>query len=184
MQITIFWAKTTNDKENYPNAFHPLICHLIDVAVTAKSLWDRVLSETTKKRLARGFGLDDDLERAGNLIAFLIGLHDLGKCSPPFALRGEYDKLTQKNKQTVRLLDLYRNSECFCDGFKPASDAPHGFVTSVELPAILQNEFNFPERLAKNVAEIIGGHHGVFPTSGKLIELTRDGEKSLGGAAW
>ncbi len=104
-----FWAKTTDDKDNpqRQNAFHPLICHLIDVAVAAKLLWDKVLPETTKNRLARAFGLENDLEKAGNLIAFLIGLHDLGKCSPPFALRGEYDKTGWKGKQTVRLLELY-----------------------------------------------------------------------------
>ncbi|HEX8638588.1 MAG TPA: CRISPR-associated helicase Cas3', partial [Pyrinomonadaceae bacterium] len=178
-----FWAKTTDDKNDpqRENAFHPLICHLIDVAVTAKSLWDKVLPETTKKRLVQPFDLESDLERAGNLIAFLIGTHDLGKCSPPFALRGQND--SEKN-QTRRLLELYRNTDCFCENFSKASDAPHGFVTSVELPAILRDKLKFPEKLAKNIAEIVGGHHGVFPTSGKLIELDRDGEKSLGGEAW
>jgi len=178
--LTRFWAKTSHDKR-LENAFHPLICHLIDVASTAKALWNEVLSGTTKNRLAKPFNLENDLEKAGRLIAFLIGLHDLGKCSPPFALRGFND--SEKN-QTSRLLELYRNTDCFCEGFSKASDAPHGFVTSVELPAILQNDFDFPEKLAKNIAEIVGGHHGVFPTSGKLIELNRDGEKSLGGKAW
>jgi CRISPR-associated endonuclease/helicase Cas3 len=167
-EILRFWAKTTHDAATHENAFHPLICHLIDVGAAARGLWDATIPETTKKRLAQPFGLADNLKKAGDLIAFLVGLHDLGKCSPPFALRGKYDAIRQKGKQTVKLLELYRNTDCYCENFKSAADAPHNFVTTVILPAILCEKFNFPERLAENVAEIVGGHHGTFPDSNFL----------------
>lgn len=183
INISRFWAKTTHDKkdESLQNAFHPLICHLIDVAITAKAIWDEVLPNNTKERLAKVFGLEADLEKAGNLIAFFIGLHDLGKCSPPFALRGLNES---EKRQTRRLIELYRHTECFCTDFKTAAEVPHGFVTSVELPAILKDKFKFPELFAKSIAEIIGGHHGIFPTSGKLIEIEKLAEKSIGGKSW
>ena len=186
MDTRRFWAKSTDDKsdKSRENAYHPLICHLIDVGASAHKLWEDVLPVKTKKRLAESFGLKDDLEYAGRLIAFLIGLHDLGKCSPPFALRGKRDKITWKNKQTERLLELYQNTECFCDEFKSASDVPHGFVTSVELPAILSERLNFPIEFAKNISEIVGGHHGTFAASGKLQEIKRSKEKSIGDENW
>ena len=86
-----FWAKTSHDRALKPDAFHPLICPLIDVAVTTESLWNQVLPEITKKRLSRQFGLQNDLVQGGCLISFLAGLHDFDKCSPPFTLRGKND---------------------------------------------------------------------------------------------
>ena len=174
--LSLFWAKTTDDKTGLlrPNAFHPLICHLIDVAASAQAIWENVLTDIQKRRLAKTFGLEDELPEAGKLIAFLIGLHDLGKCSPPFALRGEFDKLKWKDKQTVRLVKLYRDTEYFCSGFKSASAAPHNFVTSVILPPILNKKFGFKLLFAKNIAEIIGGHHGTFPDSNYLTKNTGD----------
>lgn len=168
-EILRFWAKTTHDAARHEHAFHPLVCHLIDVGTAALMLWNEVLPDVTKKRLAEPFGFgEDESDKAGNLIAFLVGLHDLGKCSPPFALRGEYDKIHWKNKQTVKLLELYRNTDCFCGDFKSAAEAPHNFVTAVILPPILRDDFGFPETLATNVAEIVGGHHGTFPDSNFL----------------
>ena len=186
MDTRRFWAKSTDDKndKSRQNAFHPLICHLIDVAVSSQMLWENVLPDKTKKRLAKPFGLENNLEAAGRLISFLIGLHDLGKCSPPFALRGDYDKVRCQGKQTVRLLELYRHTECFCDEFKPAYEVPHGFVTSVELPAILCEKLNFSQEFAKNISEIIGGHHGTFATSGKLREIKKGDAKSIGDENW
>jgi len=196
-EILRFWAKTTHDAESCENAFHPLLCHLIDVGAAAWILWTKVLPETTKKRLAKAFGFenDNDLDKAGLLTAFLIALHDLGKCSPPFALRGQ-NELRNKNSlneslkkhsrksfygkkvwgklQTIEFLKLYQNTDCYCEISKSAADAPHNFVTAVILPPILHKKFGFPERLAGNVAEIIGGHHGTFPDSNHLNNSQSD----------
>jgi len=162
--VSLFWAKTTDDKNNpaRENAFHPLICHLIDVGMSAQAIWESVLTDTQKKRLAKLFGLENELDKAGVLLAFLVGLHDLGKCSPPFALRG---KNKSQSEQTARLYELYKNSEFDLETFSAASDARHEFVTSIILPPILETEFGFPTLLAKSVSDIIGGHHGNFPTT-------------------
>lgn len=160
-----FWAKTTDDKNDpeRENAFHPLICHLIDVAMAAHGIWEKSLTETQKKRLAKPFGLEDDPDQAGNLLAFLVGLHDLGKCSPPFTLRG---KGKNSSEQTARLYALYKDSPFDLETFPQASDARHEFVTSIILPPILEKKFGFKLPFAKKVSDIIGGHHGNFPTTG------------------
>jgi CRISPR-associated endonuclease/helicase Cas3 len=161
---SLFWAKTTDDKidPKRENAFHPLICHLIDVAMTARTIWENVLTETQKKRLAKPFGLENNLREGGNLLAFLVGLHDLGKCSPPFALRGKHKP---ESEQTRRLYQLYKDSPFDMDSFPPASEARHEFVTSIVLPIILEKKFGFQLPFAKKVSDIIGGHHGNFPTT-------------------
>lgn len=175
-----FWAKTTHDTKNYPDAFHPLICHLIDVAASARSLWDEVLPTITKEHLAEVFRFEkDEYDKAGNFIAFIVGLHDLGKCSPPFALRGKNDS---PNKQTVKLLELYQKTEYDCDNFKTASEAPHSFITSVVLPSILEEKYKIKTPLAKNIADIIGGHHGTFPDNNFLTKKT--GVEYCGNEVW
>ena len=82
--ILKFWAKTSKN-EKQPNAFHPLICHLIDVAAVTRKMWQVVLPKAAKNRINKAFGVED----AEDLAAFIAGLHDLGKCSPPFTLRGK-----------------------------------------------------------------------------------------------
>jgi len=187
-----FWAKTSHDSEHLPNAYHPLICHLIDVACVALIMWRDVLPEVTKRRLAKPFGLDCknghcdhtscSLSHAGRVISLLAGLHDLGKCSPPFALRG---KFKDDNDQTKRLCSLYVETDCDCDSFRKAYEVPHGYVTAMTLPPMLEDACGFPPQFAKKISEIIGGHHGIFATESDFQTIEDYGEKrSIGNAAW
>ena len=169
-----FWAKTSKNSAE-PEAFHPLVCHLIDVAVVAKQIWDKVLPKATKERIARAFGeteFDDEvLEKLGNLVAFTAGLHDLGKCSPPFALRGH----NEKGRQTERLLELYRGEPLWLETVEKSKEAPHGYITTIELPEILEENYGFDKKTAEQIGVLIGGHHGVFPNS----EWRKNGGKAI-----
>jgi hypothetical protein len=49
------WAKL--GRETWPDKYHPLVCHLIDVAAVAKRLWDAVLRPPAKRRFAEAVGL-------------------------------------------------------------------------------------------------------------------------------
>lgn len=186
-----FWAKTSPDKEE-PNAFHPLICHLIDVAAVTQKIWDEVLPRATRERTASAFGAtnfdNQTLAKVGWLVTFIAGLHDL-KCSPPFALRGkndpngkesieklilkregkesDYIKKLRRRLQTINFLQIYENTDYHIPGSVPkAICAPHGYVTTIELPEILDKErFGFNKKIAEQIAVLIGGHHGVFPNS-------------------
>lgn len=181
-----FWAKTSNDHINKPNAFHPLICHLIDVACVAQLMWREVLPQATQKRIAGALGLENDsesknnYEQTGKIVAFIAGLHDLGKCSPPFTLRGLNEL---PSGETRRLIELYKDTPFIqLNGRKPklAKEVPHGFVTAIELPQILKEQFGFPNNMAKQIGLLIGGHHGTFPTS----KDTKREESKVGNFAW
>jgi len=185
-QLYRFWAKTSHDKDK-PNAFHPLICHLIDVAAVTLLMWHKVLPTATKRRIAEAFGLEKNLDaenefaETGKIVAFIAGLHDLGKCSPPFALRKTTQNLNQIYNDTSFSLERHQK---ICTGGKIPKplDAPHGFVTAAELPEILQQEnFGASESFSKKVAELIGGHHGVFA---KDLDEIRINDEKVGGKAW
>jgi CRISPR-associated endonuclease/helicase Cas3 len=171
-ELLKFWAKTSKN-EKLPNAFHPLICHLIDVAVVTRKMWQRVLPNAAKNRTNQAFGI----ENAEDLVAFIAGLHDLGKCSPPFALRGLHE-----NKQTKELLKLYRGTPFEMSSVNPSKEAPHGYVTAVELPQILESKFGLNSKIIHQISIMIGGHHGVFPTSQKLNNLKM--ESFIGNHHW
>ena len=60
-------------------------------------------------------------------------------------------------------------------------DAPHGYITAVELPQILETT-GFNQKFASQISLMIGGHHGVFPTSQKLNDLKL--ESYIGKPVW
>ena len=76
--LTKFWGKLGKEKE--AGGFHPLLCHMLDVAAVAERTWDDVLTPAARRRLAAALGLDERAAR--RWVAFLAGLHDSGKCSP------------------------------------------------------------------------------------------------------
>jgi len=62
--------------------YHPLICHMADVAAVAMAMWDVVLPATSRSRIAAGLGLPE--EDAREWVAFIAGCHDLGKATRQF----------------------------------------------------------------------------------------------------
>ncbi|MGH9839492.1 MAG: CRISPR-associated endonuclease Cas3'' [Blastocatellia bacterium] len=181
-----FWAKTPKgkDKARFPLAYHPLLCHLIDVAVVTLRMWDEVLSQAAKKRVTKALGLpmnDVGIALAGKIIAWIAGLHDLGKASPPFAWRGD-------NNETRRLLRLFIAPPFQYQGEQPpqANQAPHGYVTAVTLPSLLC-EFQTDKTLANQIGELIGGHHGIFASNEDLNRLRKSLKKNgiyVGNSDW
>lgn len=158
------WAKLPR-AEKSPDAFHPLLCHMIDVAVVAGAMWRDVLSATTRRSISAALGLSES--QAEGWILYLAALHDLGKASPAFQLRVE----------AQHLATLYSSLGAAPPGIK-ASDCPHGRVTAKELPELLRID----KALAKSLSVAIGGHHGLFPTSDDLLNRCR--MEGTGRGAW
>jgi CRISPR-associated endonuclease/helicase Cas3 len=166
--LSIFWAKTSKDS---PRGYHPLMCHLIDVANVAREMWRSVLPQSARESLAGELRTSD--EEACAIVAWLVGVHDLGKAAPPFALRDGVEHLQRLYDDTPFSASV--------NGRTPAHEAPHGFVTAQALPEILC-EIGFPKRLAKQLSVVIGGHHGTFPRSDDLNQL--EAPNKVGTRAW
>src|SRR3989442_15358321 len=91
MSATIFsenpfalWAKLPH-REEHPGSFHPLLCHMIDVAAVAKASWRDVLAATARRKTAVALGLSEPAAERG--LSYLSARHDLGKASPAFQRR-------------------------------------------------------------------------------------------------
>lgn len=76
------WAKKARAKDPDPAAFHPLICHLLDVGAVAELMWQRGLPASARSWFARQIGLDE--ANAGDWAVFLAAIHDWGKASIAF----------------------------------------------------------------------------------------------------
>lgn len=149
------WGKLGTADES--SSYHPLLCHMIDVAMVTRTMWHYSLSPSQRGGLSIGLGLGDDQDAAGLWCAFLAGLHDLGKASPAFQL--QVDRTRAKVKQRLRDNGLTVSSS------RTSKYTPHGVITAATLPCILTTAFGVGSRIANRIGTVIGGHHGVFPTS-------------------
>lgn len=141
-------------RANGSDSFHPLNCHLIDVGTVAGALWDRALPLSARRWFAQGLGIDEENARAW--ISLLAGLHDIGKASK-----------------------VFQHPEQFVDR------TPHGTISSVVLPDILRaSPFELQPALAKRLATVIGGHHGIFPTSSDIVGAQRQQQTHIGKGDW
>ena len=154
-QLLACWAK--RGRENGSISYHPLICHVVDVAMVAQSMWLSAFSPGQRRRLTKSLGFSEDQDAAGRWCAFLAGLHDLGKASPAFQCRARHDR-----QDIVKRL---RESGLRCKLSQSVSPASHGTITAAVLPQILEGLFDLDPRVAKRIAVIVGGHHGVLPRS-------------------
>ena len=73
-----FWAKLGN--ETWPDKYHPVVCHLIDVAAVARSLWEEVFRLPLRRWLAGRFGLDEpDCATMAVLLRAVASRHRQGR---------------------------------------------------------------------------------------------------------
>lgn len=149
------WAKWNdvskkNDTGKAPS-YHPLLCHMIDVAVVTHLLWNDVVSPTLRQRWSATIELDQ--AAAGRWIAFWAGLHDLGKASPAFQLK-RTDDLFRAQLAALKLLP-----QAHLHG--ALTKTPHGMISDTLLRDLLP-EYGIARKLAQVVADAIGGHHGTF----------------------
>ncbi len=159
------WGKSP-DVELSPGeaVYHPLICHMIDVAMVALRLWQYVLPPVLKEKIQSGLGVET-VEEAGLWLAFFAGIHDLGKATPPFARRWPYGWEVLKRK-----------------GYGPArsdSNMEH-YVMSTYLLRNLLSQMGLPEGIVWPVASVAGGHHGNFPSPSAL----KSAERFAGEGPW
>ena len=159
------WGKTNRQQ---PDRCHPLLFHMMDVANVARLLWDECLPALIRSRAADALGIPED-DPAG-LIAFVCGLHDLGKASPAF-----------QRKLPGIASELSSLGFSFPGG---GTGGRHDELTAATLPQLLGADealVGAEVPLSQLLARIAGAHHGVFPRSDQLLWLGRSG---LGGPEW
>ena len=155
-----FWAKKKESSGTYP-----LLYHMLDTVAVAQELWDNSLHTGGRSFISQALGVPDT--KAGGLVAFWAGLHDIGKASPGFQCQ---DEVTRQELYNLGFPTL-------------GKDPGHGVVTARLLRSYLNDSVGAD--LAYRIATTVGGHHGVFPRSDEVNQAQSgtgcwpDGQKRL-----
>jgi len=164
----LLWGKWRDDTH-----YHPLVCHMVDVAQVARRMWTDIISRAAREAIAQAFGMSKTSVEP--LVALIAALHDLGKASPAFQL---HPSLNATTRARVRALLAKTGLRC-----PPQPEfIPHGEITAAELPRILQEQLGFDVHAASRLATAIGGHHGIFPRSDQILKC--DSKDVVGGSQW
>ncbi len=148
-QLDSLWAKSAREGE--PR--HSLLAHLLDVGAVVGEVLGREPAQS-KAQLAADLGLP--VEQAVHWVQILAALHDLGKATPAF------QSLWDEGKQGVLATGL---------SIELQSDrCPHGLLTEFLLSKLLAGR-GFPSRLARQIAQSVGCHHGRRPSFSELGAL-------------
>lgn len=159
------WGKI--DKKT--GQIHPLLCHMLDVAAVVKIMWQRVLTDGMRGHFSKLLGLSED--DTGELFAFWAGLHDLGKACPGFQRKNDIAKQRLQDEGFSFKIVYGRQT------FK------HGTATALLVPDWLIEQQQLARRWAKQLAGVLGGHHGTWPVPLELqaMEMRQD---ELGTGLW
>ncbi|SDB89702.1 CRISPR-associated helicase, Cas3 family [Raineyella antarctica] len=139
------WAKSSSDRQTWL----PLTQHLADTSDIAGRLFDHWLAHAVKEQWGVCFpgGVDD----ARLAFTWLAGLHDLGKMSPAFAVQVDY------------LAEPMRQAGLDCGTRADMAErklAPHAAVSNFYLFDWLKTEHGWDHATARQVASVLGAHHG------------------------
>lgn len=159
---------------------YPVVCHLLDAAAVFGALWDVLLSDQVREKIARSLGLT--VTEARRVLAFWAGLHDLGKITPPF------------QAQVPEAFAAVRNDPAYvcAPGAERKRAFRHEMATHWAL-AFLFDEAGYPgnSRLMRTavshqVAQLLGGHHGCFGgvLLAKEVAHASAYRSGLGGEGW
>lgn len=130
--------------------------HLDDAADVAGLLWDRWLPRHVCDAISAPAG---GAAAGRALVTFLAGVHDVGKASPAFQVQGPPHLV----------------AACTAAGFDIApsvayerSKLPHALAGQVALEHWLAEEHGGEHPAGRVLGSVVGGHHGLFATTGML----------------
>lgn len=145
--LRLIWGKASGDD------YHPLICHLLDIAATASILLEKYSSNRLTP-LGKMLGFEGKTEWRP-FVLFLIALHDIGKATPAFQMK------VPKYSERLRETEL-----CLPSVQSPAKHTILGHhILSRLLADFLESE------TARFFSLAVMGHHGEYPPFYKASSL-------------
>lgn len=154
------WAKKGRDGTPF---WLPLLTHLEDAAAVAAFLWQRWLPEGTKQIIAEGCGCT--VEEAERLFLFILAVHDIGKATPVFQAKpAQFLPDDLDERLALELATAGLPMQPYSEFSAPRS-SPHALAGMLILEAA---------GCSRNVAAIVGAHHGKPPSSDEAINGGED----------
>ena len=152
----VVWAKL---RDASPQT-HPLLCHMLDTGHVARAIWHQCLGDSQQAWLAGAFGLT--ALQFDPWLAFLASMHDLGKATPAFQIKGckRLPDLPQRLRSAgVAISRLAR----------PGKHDVLGRAALMELHLAGSLPGDLDVGLAADLATLVAGHHGIFPRGDPLL---------------
>jgi CRISPR-associated endonuclease/helicase Cas3 len=170
-QARALWAKTGSGEER--NLWSPLYVHLGDSALIARKLWDEWLPDSIKQYISDFLNGDD--AAAETLVAWLAGVHDIGKATPGFQYKvPERAELVEETGLPVP------------QGHMMNHPPSHAYMGEVIVESWLDNrEWAY----AWTYGCVVGAHHGAPPSSEDVLRKIDEKSKNfpnegLGDQGW
>lgn len=160
------WAKTDRETDDWMS----LPQHMQDSGDVAGMLWDEWLSQSVKRQLVQSCGGSESSARS--LLVFLATVHDVGKATPPFQIKGPPHL---KSQVVAAGFDLKPTHAQF------SQLLPHGIAGEFILEDWLKKSHGWKGKSAEPLGLVVGGHHGVFPAAS---QLDNDLKIGLGAGYW
>lgn len=167
------WAKSSFDQAERQYSFLPLFAHLLDTATSMDTLLDGWVSpslDQLARRQFTGHSKWSPQERMRAAALFLAASHDIGKLSPAFACQVDWLSEKMNVQGLIHEPDVKAERRLL----------PHG----------LAGDIIVTEWLAKRgvsgagaLGSIVGGHHGIPPSSTQVREA-RLRTNLLGSGPW
>lgn len=157
------WGKS----RAHDDAWLPLVRHLQDSAAIAGHLWDEWISPAVQRQIAAD--LPGGVVEARILYRWLAGIHDVGKATPPFAI-----------KVPTLASQMRDNGLASPTVLADARLMPHALAGQLLVRRWLKQSYDAPELTYDTYACVVGGHHGV-PAS--FVQFTQRPDL-LGDGAW
>ena len=159
------WAKTDPG-----GASHRLLPHLLDVAASARGILDRE-PDSSITIFASGLGLppENSIDEQRNWLAYVVGLHDIGKASPGFQAKSDPgSQCNERNGLTLAGAALDRDR--------------HDMVSADFLRRAWPG-MGFPRPWSDPVSRAVAGHHGEIPSPQQVSQGSPLREHAAWGAA-
>ncbi|MFF2744128.1 CRISPR-associated helicase Cas3' [Kitasatospora sp. NPDC058048] len=144
---------------------YPVICHLLDTAVVAGAVWDAVLSERMRKRIAGAMGVTE--AEARRMVMLWAGLHDIGKISLHFQ--------QQVVEEVAKLMGdpayAEDNPAAKRSGYLRHETATHWGLVEFFRQCGYPLSTKVKRSPAHQIAQLLGGHHGCFAPALQVKEI-------------